>query len=102
VLVPANRAAPVAAADNMIWPWVDTADSTVRPRMVAPPWRAPAVVVVAPRPVTDARVSDSLASPQLPHCSVVALLVRHWPFVPRARRVLLVPLWYKRSPFVVS
>ncbi|MCB9817362.1 hypothetical protein H6795_02350 [Candidatus Nomurabacteria bacterium] len=47
------------------------------PVALKPPLKVEAVAVLAPLPVTVARVSASLARPQLPHISVVALLVRH-------------------------
>ena len=77
VTVPVKRAAPTAAMATVMRSLVAVALSTVKPRMVAPPWKLEAVLVVAPRPVTVASVSASAASPQLPHWTVVALEVRH-------------------------
>ena len=93
VMVPVKRPTPPAVTAMAIRSSVAVAVSKVPVRMVAPPCKLTAVLVELPRPVTVAKVSDSLDRPQEPHWIVVVVEVRHWPFVPRARRVALVPSW---------
>ena len=59
VNVPVNDEAPADVIDIASLSSVPVAESTVSPRIVAPPVNDEAVDVVAPRPVTEASVSDS-------------------------------------------
>ena len=77
VTVPVKRPAPPVVTAIAIRSSVAVVVSMVKPRMVAPPWKLEAVVVVAPRPVTVASVSASALKPHEPHWSVVAFEVRH-------------------------
>ena len=57
VSVPSNELEPPAAAAMTMRSYAALAVSIVRPRIAAPPVKEDAVEVVAPRPVTEERVS---------------------------------------------
>ena len=66
-------------------------ESVVVPELVRPPENVEAVAVVAPRPVTVARVSASPAS-QEPHVGAAPVVaIRHCPVVPAAVVASFVP-----------